>query len=135
MKESKLREKILPNLSLDNVEVIANCFSGHMDLFAGRLGNCQLSFGVEWVCQNGFSLQLNSDKTELETLYDDRFIRYAIQSEIIGRYFDLDTGSRWESLDSEFDQLMNDYSEMLADTGMTSSELLEWVKHNKEAGK
>lgn len=135
MNESKLREKILPNLSLNNVEVIANCFSGHMDLFAGRLGDCQLSFGVEWVCQNGFSLQLNSDKTELETLYDDRFIRYGIQSEIIGRYFHLDTGNRWESLDSEFDQLMNDYAAMLAETGMTSSELLEWVKCNKEAGK
>lgn len=134
MNDSKLREKILPNLSLNNVEVIANCFSGHMDLFAGRLGNCQLSFGVEWVCQNGFSLQLNSEKTELETLYDDRVIRYAIQSEIIGRYFHLDTGSRWESLDSEFEQLMSDYAEMLAETGMTSSELLEWVKHNKEGG-
>lgn len=134
MNDSKLREKILPNLSLNNVEVIANCFSGHMDLFAGRLGNCQLSFGVEWVCQNGFSLQLNSEKTELETLYDDRVIRYAIQSEIIGRYFHLDTGSRWESLDSEFEQLMSDYAAMLAETGMTSSELLEWVKHNKEGG-
>jgi hypothetical protein len=46
MNESKLREKVLPNLSLNNVEVIANCFSGHMDVFAGNLGNCQLSFGV-----------------------------------------------------------------------------------------
>lgn len=136
MNESKLREKVLPNLSLNNVQVIANCFSGHMDLFAGSLGNCQLSFGVEWVCQNGFSLQLNSEKTELDTLYDDPFIRYAIQSEIVGRYFDWSLrGMSRVSLDDEFDQLMNDYAEVLTETGMTSCELLEWVKRKLEEEK
>ena len=140
MNESKLREKVLPNLSLNNVEVIANCFSGHMDVFAGNLGNCQLSFRVEWVCQNGFTLQLNSDKTELDSLYDDPFIRYAIQREIVDQYFDwylpnptYATGR--ESLDNEFTKLMCDYAEVLTETGMTSSELLEWVKRKMEEEK
>lgn len=130
MNESKLREKVLPNLSLNNVEVIANCFSGHMDLFAGKLGHCQLSFGVDWVCQNGFSLQMNSDKADLENLFDDRFIRYAIQSEIIDRYFDWNISKGLDWLDNEFHQLMKDYAEILTETAMTSSELLEWVKEN-----
>lgn len=130
MNESKLREKILPNLSLNNVEIIANCFSGNMDLFAGKLGDCQLSFGVEWVCQNGFSLQLNSDRADLDSLYDDRIIRYAIQSEIINQYFGWDTCKGLDWIDSEFHKLMTDYAEILSETAMTSSELLEWVKEN-----
>jgi hypothetical protein len=78
-------------------------------------------------------LQLNSDKTELDTLYDDPFIRYAIQRQIVDQYFDwylpnptYATGR--ESLDNEFTKLMCDYAEVLTETGMTSSELLEWVK-------
>lgn len=130
MNESKLREKVLPNLSLNNVEIIANCFSGNMDLFAGKLGDCQLSFGVEWVCQNGFSLQLNSDKADLDSLYDDRIIRYAIQSEIINQYFGWDIRKGIDWMDNEFHQLMTDYAEILNETAMTSSELLEWVKEN-----
>lgn len=93
MKQSKFFDKVLPNMSLNNVETVIECFSSHLSVHVGRLGDSCQSMQVSWANRNGFSLDLWTDDSDNDgTLYDRAFWRYGIQSEILSRYFGIDTG-------------------------------------------
>ena len=108
MKQSKFFDKVLPNMSLNNVETVISCFSSHLSVYVGQLGRTQQSAQISWANQNGFMLDLWTDDSDTEgTLYDRPSWRYGMQSEILGRYFGIDTGQLGiEETNALFDRIM-----------------------------
>ena len=108
MKQSKFFDKVLPNMSLNNVETVINCFSDHLSVYVGRIGNAQQSAEIAWTNKNGFGLDLWTDSAESDqNLYDQGFWRYGIQREILTRYFEFDVDRmRADEVNDLFERVM-----------------------------